>query len=241
MANYTMENLRQDSIRVRHGMITVYPQYNAEDVIHLSDVATFNGAYSSNNGTLAFVENDTFFVTPATRRAYKALRAAGFVERYFYVPFSNWDYPKEEKKRWEELRAMQQELMKKDFAQDCIEYCDEHFIGALEDDILERCFTFPTNGGVEVQRFDYKTTYYPIINIFCFDSTVPGKIGRYSYNNGRVVFTYRDGTTRVARGYWIINELVAVGYKEGALFVPFSNGEQIVDPDLRAAWEKVSK
>lgn len=242
MANYTMENLKQDSIRVYDGMVTVYPQFGEEDCISLSDVATFNGRYASNNGTLAFAENNEFFVTPVTRRAYKALREAGFTEGYFFVPFSNWDYPKEkkDKKRWEELRSMQVKLQKEYFAQDCIKYCDEYNIDALDDETLSRCFVIP-EGGVEVKHPHYATKTYPAINQTCFDTTIPGRIGRFATNNGRVVFTYRDGTTRVTRGYWILKLLRAAGYKEASMYVPFSNGEQIVDYDLRTAWEKISK
>ena len=240
MANYTMENLKADSIRVYNGMITHYPQFREEEALHLSDVATFNGCYASNNGTLAYVIEGVLYVTPATRRAYRVLREEGFQEKYFFVPFSNWDYPKEAQSRWEQLRATQKKLMEEDFRQDCIKYCDEHYIGELDEDTLTKCFVMPKEG-VEVKHVHYQTTYYPTINQTCFDSTIPSRIGRYCANNGRVAFTYRDGTTRVARGYWILDLLRAAGYKEGDLFVPFSNGEQIVDPEQRSAWEKVSK
>lgn len=240
MANYTIDNLRQNSIKVYDGIVTYYPQFKKEEALHLSDVATFNGYYASNNGTLAYGIDGVLYATPATRRAYQVLREEGFLERYFYVPFSNWDYPKEEKKRWEELRAMQKELMKKDFAQDCIEYCDEHYIGALDDDVLARCFVMPAKG-VEVKHIHYATTYYPVINHTSFDCTVPDRLGSFCCNNGKVVFVYRDGTTRVAKGYRIVGSLRSAGYKEGSIFVPFSNGEQIVDLTQRAAWERITK
>lgn len=240
MANYTMENLKADSIKVYDGMVTYYPQFREEEALHLSDVATFNGCYASNNGTLAYVIDGVFYVTPATRRAYQVLREEGFQEKCFAVPFSNWDYPKEAQSRWEDLRAMQRKLTEEDFRQDCIKYCEENYVGelALDDATLARCFVIP-NEGVEVKHVYYETTYYPVINNTCFDSTIRDRIGKFCANNGRVVFTYRDGSTRVTKGYWILDLLRAAGYKEGDLFVPFSNGEQIVDPEQRSAWEKI--
>ncbi len=104
MANYTTKELINDSICVYNGMVTVWPQYQKEESISCFDVATFNGCYASNNGTLAFVTDDKLYVTPSTRRAYTAL--AGFIQKYFYVPFSNgeeiMDYPL--KMRWEAIK-----------------------------------------------------------------------------------------------------------------------------------------
>ena len=64
-------------------------------------------------------------------------------------------------------------------------------------------------------------------------------LGYYSMNNGRTVFIYRDGHTYVTKGYWVIDKLKKAGYQRGSLFVPFSNGEQIVDPLLAAKWESI--
>jgi hypothetical protein len=56
-----------------------------------------------------------------------------------------------------------------------------------------------------------------------------------------VVFVYRDGHTYVTKRYRIISELREAGYRETGMFVPFSNGEEILDPDLREKWESISK
>lgn len=60
-------------------------------------------------------------------------------------------------------------------------------------------------------------------------------------NNGKVIFVYIDGKTYVTKGYKIIDELREAGYKEGELFVPFSNGEAIVDPFLKKKWDDIKK
>ena len=73
------------------------------------------------------------------------------------------------------------------------------------------------------------------------DCTVTANVGTYYGNNGVVVFVYRDGRTYVHRGYKILNELHAAGYREEGQFVPFSNGEEIKDDGLRESWLKLRK
>lgn len=237
MANYTLENLINDSMRIYPGMIAVWPRENKEEIINF-DVATFNGSYASNNGTLAFVYENILYVTPSTRKAYDVL--ASFKQSYFYVPFSNGDYPKNERTKWMQLRTMQNDLYKEDFIQDCNKYCEEQNIGSLDNGILARCFVIPETG-VKVKHLYFEDTYYPMINSLSFDCTAVDYIGRFCTNNGRVVFVYRDGSTRVTKGYWILDYLISAGYKEGNLFVPFSNGEQILDPCLREKWDAIKK
>lgn len=235
--NYTLKDLIKDSVRVDSGMVAVWPHRNCEEVINF-DVATFNGSYASNNGTLAFVTDNSLYVTPSTRRAYSAL--SDFSEKYFYVPFSNGDYPKSQQLRWTQLRAMQKKLSEEDFIHDCNEYCDKHCIDTLDESILSKCFVMPTTG-VKVKHLYFEDTYYPILNGTCFDCTVPDRLGKFCKNNGKVVFVYRDGRTMVAKGYRIIEALKNAGYKESGLFVPFSNGEQILDPVLKNCWESIEK
>ena len=47
--------------------------------------------------------------------------------------------------------------------------------------------------------------------------------------------------TYLARGYKIISDLTAAGYKESSFFVPLSNGETITDPSLAAQWESLKR
>ena len=92
----------------------------------------------------------------------------------------------------------------------------------------------------EVEAIGHRVVY-PVINQTFFDCTIPDHIGKFCTNNGRVVFVYRDGTTRVTKGYWILDALREAGYREAGLFVPFSNGEEILNLALRTSWEKISK
>ena len=237
-----LQELKEKSICIHGGRITVcWPQYNEEENLDLSDMQSkFNGAFSTNNSTICYIINNEIFVTPYTRESMKTLSEAGLAEDYFYVPFSNWDYPKYEKEKWENLRAWARESYRRDYETDSAEWCDEHGIKELDDEILERCFRIP-RVGVHVKHVYFETIHYPACGESCVDSTVINKLGKFCSNNGRVVFIYRDGHTYVAKGYKIIDHLREAGYKEGSLFVPFSNGERIVDPILADQWEQIPK
>lgn len=88
------------------GTVTiVWPHLPREEDLDMSEIALeFNGAYCTNNSTICFVVDHEVFVTPYTDKAISAIKRAGLVRRDFYVPFSNWDYPREEKVKWERLR-----------------------------------------------------------------------------------------------------------------------------------------
>ena len=238
----TMDSLKKDgAIRVYSGMIAVYPQFAQEEALNISELAPkFNGCYAVNNSTVCFVSNNEVFVTPYTRNTMSTLRSAGFVEKYFFVPFSNWDYPKNEQFKWNSLREEAHKSYEEDFVEDCVSYCDEHHIGTVREETLLNCFEMPATG-IQVKHLNYEDNYYPIINSGCFDCIAIDRIGRFCTNNGRVVFVYRNGKTYVAKGYKILEELRAAGYTEASLFVPFSNGEQIVDRALRDRWESIKK
>lgn len=239
--NYTIKELvNKDSIRIYDGMAVIWPQSKKEETINF-DVATFNGSYALNNGTLAFVIDNTLYVTPYTSLAISTLKYAGMRESNFHVPFSNGDYPKKEEGKWRVLcrKALKRREEEK-FVEDCIKYCDAHNIGAISVKTLENCFQIPATG-VKVKNHNYDNCYYPIINYCCLDSLAIDEIGTYCSNNGRVVFVYRDGHTYVTKGYKIIQELREAGYKERDMFVPFSNGEVIQDYILKERWDSISK
>jgi hypothetical protein len=123
---------------------------------------------------------------------------------------------------------------------DCAKWCDSRDIEPLLDERMENCYRIPRDG-VAVRQFDYETRYYPICDEPYLNYRTVHKLGQFSSNNGKVVFTYRDGHTYVAKGYSIIRDLIANGYKEAALFVPFSNGEVIIDREEKIKWDNVTK
>lgn len=240
MAKNLME-LKKESIRVYSGMTVVFPQFHQEENLNIEGlVPKFNGCYAVNNSTVCYVSDNEVFVTPYTREAMYALEEGRFRKEYFYVPFSNWDYPKNEMVTWNQLRQKAKESYKREFVEDCEKWCDKHFIGALSDKTLENCFEMPTDG-VKVKHLYFEDCYYPAIQNFCLDCTAVDKLGKYCTNNGRVIFVYRDGKTYVTKGYHILDELRAAGYTKAGLFVPFSNGEEILDFCLKARWDSIKK
>lgn len=242
MANniITMDSLKEEAIRVYTGMITVFPQFSQEEALNISElVPKFNGCYATNNSTVCFISDNEIFVTPYTRSTMRTLHSAGFSEKCFYVPFSNGDYPKSELFKWSNLREKARQSYKEDFIADCEAYCDQNHIYAISEETLANCFEMPENG-VRVKHLYFEDIYYPLMNQSCLDYR-SYKLGHFCCNNGRVVFVYRNGKTYVAKGYKILDELRAAGYTESGLFVPFSNGEQILDHALNVRWESITK
>lgn len=243
MANKVMEIVNNGgAIRAYDGMIVVWPQMQEEPMKNVQETITkFNGrhVYEVNNSTVSFILETNMYVAPYTRKLMKALEEDGYTEKSFYVPFSNGDYPKHEKQTWTFLREKARLSYKDDFVSDCKAYCDERHIGSISEETLANCFQMPENG-VRVKHPSFETTYYPFLNEVCLDCRCDN-LGHYCYNNGRVVFIYRNGHTYVAKGYRIISELRDAGYTEFGLFVPFSNGEVILDPILFSRWESITK
>lgn len=241
MANSKMELLTKEALRVYDGMIAISPLSEKEETLSLSSelVPKFNGCYALNNSTVCFVHDNDVYVIPYTRVAIEALHSAGFCERYFYVPFSNYGFPKLEKSKWEALKEGAKKINEADFVSDCQAYCDELHIGSISNEILKNCFEMPEIG-VRVKHLYFEDVYYPVMNYRFFDYHC-NNLGKYSYNNGLVLFVYRNGKTYVTKGYKIIKELRAAGYTESDIFVPFSNGEKILDPALKARWESIVK
>lgn len=234
-----VQELIQDSIKLEELTEVTYPRLGETEILDPGYAAKFNGCYASNNSTLAYVVDKVLYVTPHTRAASACLRAAGFKTSSFGVPFSNGDYPTNEKNRWDSIRKMAKEEYDAELVEDCIAFSNEHGFGELSEQALSKCFKMPKNG-IKVRHCyrDYETVYYPEITT-SLDCVASEKIGSFDTNNGKVAFVYRDGNTYVAKGYKIVDELRQAGYKEKGLFVPFSNGEIIIDPVLAKQWENI--
>lgn len=243
MANKIMEmdSLKKLAVRVYSGMIVVFPQFKQEEALNISELTPkFNGCYAVNNSTVCFCFENDVFVTPYTNAVIDSLESAGFRKKYFYVPFSNWDYPKFEQVKWNSLREKARQTYAEEFVEECISYCDKHHIGCISDETIQKCFEMPATG-VNVKHLYFEDCYYPLIRGTYLDSEAVDRIGHFCTNNGRVVFVYRDGKTYVTKGYKILDELRAAGYTQKGLFVPFSNGERILDSPLNARWESITK
>ena len=131
-----MDNLKKRSLRVRDGMQVYYPQFDESNTIIIQPGFTvkYNGCYSINNATVAFVDNGEVYVTPYTSEVYKTLLENEFRASDFYVPFSNWDIPVDAKAQgfWQGLREAASEYYNEEFIKDCEKWCDDHYIGEID-------------------------------------------------------------------------------------------------------------
>lgn len=244
MANniIAMDSLKKGAVRVYEGM-TVVQMAGLEEALHISNLQSkFNGCFAMNNSTICFVDDHEVFVTYYTELAYRSLIHAGlkYCGSDFYVPFSNGDYPKEEEAKWNDLFQKARQRRKEEFFENCCAYCDEYHIGELSDEVLSNCLEIPFSG-FRVKNLYYESWCWPVITHPCLDSYSAEKLGSFCFNNGRVVFVYRNGKTYVTKGYGILDELRVAGYTKSDLFVPLSNGEEIIDPHYKKLWESIRK
>jgi len=240
-----MEKLVENSVRLYSGIIIVYPQfYNKEEELHVSDLAPeYDGMFNTNNSTVAYCFQNEFYCTPITREALETLRANGFIKGDLPVPLSNWDYPKDQKAKWDELKERAKEDRKAAFTDECISYSKKHGIGALPKEILGKCLEMPDKGIMVLYKrakLPFKQTYFPILRPI-LDVTAVERIGRYNESNGVIAFIYQNGKTMLARDSSIIADLKAAGYREAAITVPLSEDVEIIDPDIKARWESLKK
>ena len=238
--NSTLRELKKNSLKLYNGMIVVYPQFHQEDIFSLEGKPKFDSRYYAvYNSTIIYVENGDYYVCPWSKSTMKTLLKTGFEERSLYVPFSNWDYPKKEEELWQHLREMAQHEAEYHFLQDCIAYSNEHRIDTLPDEIMDNCMVIPSSG-IEVKKGKFNDRIYPLLT--CFDCAINRKIATYNYNEGVVVFIYYDGQTYITKGYGIIPILKKRGYRENeALFVPLSNKEEIIDPNIKQKWLNIKR
>ena len=99
-----LQTLKARALVVTNGMETFFPQFSKREKLQISNLHTKPMTYAYNNSVVAFIdENGTFYVIPDIKGTQKTLIENGFKKDYFYVPFSNWDYPLGNKDYWEFL------------------------------------------------------------------------------------------------------------------------------------------
>ena len=102
-----LQVVKARALVVTDGMETYFPQFSKREKLQISNLHIKPKTYAYNNSVVAFVDEDgTLYVTPDIKGTQKALIENGFQKNYFYVPFSNWDYPVEQKDHWEFLWKM---------------------------------------------------------------------------------------------------------------------------------------
>ncbi len=231
----SLKELKKNSIMVVDGM-TIMNAQGHEDVIEMREErAKFNDAYSVNNSTLCFITDHKIYVTPFCRSE-QLLLDEGFKKETFYVPFSNGSYPKALFDKWDKLRKQARRAEEvEDYEMASIIYSNLHGFEPIADDILEKAIKIPYEG-IRVKNRFYGFTQFPVCDEVTIDEEVMGK---FWGNNGRMVLIYRDGHTYIFKGYWPEKILKEAGYQESPVYVPLSNGEDIVDEVLAKKWDEI--
>lgn len=99
-----LQDLKANSIRLTGHIIVVWPQFEYEEELGMSDVALLHdGQFAVNNSVVCYVSGRKTYVTPYTRKTITTLQDAGLRRSNFYVPFSNGDFPKLQLARWTAL------------------------------------------------------------------------------------------------------------------------------------------
>lgn len=104
MAINSLNELKEKSLVVYTGMQRIcFPSAREESISVDGWKKIYKNCYSINNRVICYVTDKKVFVTPYTKTAVEVLETEGFHKKFFYVFFSNGDYPKNEKEKWKNL------------------------------------------------------------------------------------------------------------------------------------------
>ena len=225
-----------------NGVIAYYPQYNEIAQKPLEPDPDMVGKYGWNNNVVSFVTSDgSYYVTPYCVEVVDYLVSHGFTNGYIYVPFSNSDEPSDgiQAQAWKKLcyeaKELHNQKEKERRSEEIKNISRAKGIKELPDELYEMVLRIPSDG-LKIRLFlhdDSVTNPVPVFNL-------REAIGTYDQNNSRLTFVDDKGHTYVTPYCHEVRELLkANGYVEGDLYVPLSNGEEIVDPNTKDIWEKL--
>ena len=197
------------------------------------------GKYDSNNGTLAFVdENGIMKIGHSTDGNLLALKEAGYQRGNIWVPFSNGECPvdQEIKKKYLELRERGREINRQRNIEQHLQIFSKE---------AERKGVVPVEGGLFMMVDGIEYTHFwnqsgqigvnTDGNNFAIDRVQ--QVGTFGSNNGRIAFVDEKGQMWVGASTpenW--EALRNANYHRGGIWVPFSNGEI---PKDRATYEQL--
>jgi len=194
------------------------------------------GTHDQNNGVVAFITGEgELRVAPYTRALSEALDAAGYARGGLFVPFSNGERPAapEQAAAWERIVHRSKAIFtaeREKAALDTFE-AEAATIG-IKHGIAERI------NALSVDKVRYQAVVDGPVRSLPgrFDNSAARAeiVGHFSSNNGLIGFVDETGRLYVASlSRANIELLESHGYREGGVWVPFSNGERPVeDRDL---------
>lgn len=225
-----------------NGMTAYYPQYNKVSESSLEPTPDMVGKYGWNKEIVSFVtpEGD-YYVTPYCVEVADYLNSHGYTNGYIYVPFSNWDEPSNPiaAQQWKKLcvaaRQLHNEKEKERRRENIKNIVREKGIRELPQEAYDMSLVIPDEG-LRTKHFSSEESVTRPIP----DFDIKNALGTFDQNNGRVAFVDDKGNTYVTPYCHEIRAILrAAGYKEGSLYVPLSNGEEIMDPNTKERWTKL--
>ena len=100
-----IREIKERAVKVKKKTKVYCPQFKCYKVINRGELnlEKMKMQYSYYNGVIAFVdENGEMYVIP-DNVIRKLLESEGYSRNFFEVPFSGWDYPIEQKEKWNSL------------------------------------------------------------------------------------------------------------------------------------------
>ena len=239
LAAQKMETLKNMGFLVTRYPLVIAPGKEQPYQLNLAHLAEHReGEYSLNNSIVCWVMDGEIYAAPYTRKLMQLLSQSEFRNGSFYVPFSNGEHPYYQAKKWQSLHVSADIAMLKDYEDDAKDWCNEHHIGSIDENLLDSCLKVP-RGGIPVESDGMYSTYYPFLNETCIDIIAIDRLGSYSYNAGRVAFVYRDRHTYLSKDPSIMDVLKRAGYRRDNFLVPLSGSEKITDAYLRQIWDNI--
>lgn len=236
----TLAELKRDyAIKLEDGMIIINQETSFENEVNIENlIKKYDYCYSQNEKYVCFIDEKEVFITFKNQYVIDFLEDHKFKAENFIMPLSEDNVLKYQKVRMNKVKERLNDVLEQQFSNYCIKYCEENGIFSLAKEQIENCFEIPEKG-ITVKRKMGIIQYMPFLQPKNFDKKQFEMLGKYNAHNGRVSFVYRDGKTYIAKGYAIIYELEKAGYQRANMLVPISNGEEIINPELRALWEKI--
>lgn len=236
----SLDKLKDLSIAIKGDIIAYRPKENKKILFNPSVETEMEHCFCSNAGIISFVADGVMYVTPYMPPVMAVLNSAGFKRKAMYVPFSNDEYPVDQKDKWEALQKMAKNERLERFTLECNKFADSHGYGSIADSLLsDACLAIPADG-VHVIRFNSSSVYYPEVREDYFSNSASNSIGKYCIEKGICSFVYRDGRTYVTTNHNVITALQSAGYRLGNLNVPFTNGEIITDTRQAEKWKRIA-
>ena len=243
-----LEELKAVAIKVRNKekIIVFWPQFNKhqEQAYSLTDdYFISNRTYNTNNGVIAFYEQNTLYVMPYFCEAVSILEAEEFQHSDMFVPFSNREYPIEHKEYWEMMSEESKELLEKSYRRECLEYAEQMGITPIDQKLLdENCMIIPEEGILVNHPDKEPERKFPVIAGYCCDSFTVDYLGRYFVNarNGVITFVNADGAQYVTKSETVHRQLFNNGYRFRKFEEILGDGDELADDELFSYWNNLT-